>query len=246
MRRLKKRMKSLLRNILLFSIVLTSVTVGAKPLNDHVMNRPYADSRAWHLGFSVGMQFQDLHFAHTGIVDYDGTQWFLDQPSTSPGFCVNGLVDLRLSKFFNVRFNPGLYFGSKAIEMREVNGEQKARQSLKSTYLVFPVDLKFSSVRFRNSRPYISAGLMPSFDLTAGKGEYIRLKATDLYLTFGLGCDFYLPFFKFIPEIKFCFGLLDVMQHKRPDLVDDPQTMRFTNAVKKATSSMFVLTFYFE
>lgn len=210
------------------------------------MNRPYADSRAWHLGFSVGMQFQELRFTQSGIIDYDGTQWFVQQPSSSPGFCVNALVDFRLSSMFNLRFNPGLYFGSKTVEMLESTTLEKQRQSIKSAYLVFPFDVKFSSFRYRNSRPYISAGVMPSFDLSANRGDLIRLKPADIYLTLGLGCDFYLPYFKFIPEIKFCFGLLDIVNHDRRDLEDDPVTMRYTNAIKRAASAMVVLTFYFE
>ena len=217
-----------------------------KLMNHHLLNRPLADNRAWHLGFSVGMQFQDLHFTHTGDVMYDGTRWFIDQPSASPGFCVNALVDLRLNHFFNFRMNPGMYFGSKTVKLVEEGSGEQLSQTIKSTYLVFPFDIKFSSQRYRNARPYISAGLMPSFDLTAKKGDFIHLKTFDTYLTLAIGCDFYFPFFKLIPELKFCFGLCDVLRHDRPDLEDDPLTMRFTNAVKKATSSMVVLTFYFE
>lgn len=240
-------MFTLRKNLFLLLALLSAwLPMHAKPLNDHIMNRPYADSRAWHLGFSVGLHFQDLKFVHTGLVDYDGTTWYVEQPSTSPGFCVNALVDFRLSKYFNVRFNPGLYFGSKTVEMIDKDQIYTEKQTIKSTYLVFPFDLKFSALRYRNSRPYVSAGLMPAFDLTANKGDYIRLKPLDIYFTLGVGCDFYLPFFKFIPEVKFCFGLLDVMQHNRPDLEDDPATMRFTNAVKRAASGMVVLTFYFE
>ena len=51
---------------------------------------------------------------------------------------------------------------------------------------------------------------------------------------------------KFIPEVKFCLGLTDVLQRNRPDLEDDPDRLKFTNSLKKATSKMIVLTFYFE
>lgn len=60
------------------------------------------------------------------------------------------------------------------------------------------------------------------------------------------GCDFYLPFFKFIPEIKFCFGLTDVLRHDRPDLAEDPATMAITQSLKKVKSNMIVVNFYFE
>ena len=62
----------------------------------------------------------------------------------------------------------------------------------------------------------------------------------------GFGCDFYLPYFKLNPEIKFCFGLTDMLEHDRPDLTDDFNRQKFTQSLKKATSKMIVLTFYFE
>lgn len=225
---------------------LALIQANGKTLNDHIMNRPYADLKAWHLGFSVGMQFQDLRFTQSGITAFDGTKWYVEQPSVSPGFCVNALVDLRLNRFFNFRFNPGLYFGSKSIEMMEAETHESFRQTIKSTYLVFPLDLKFSAIRYKNSRPYISAGVMPAIDITSKKADPIRLKPADVYLTFGIGCDFYLPYFKLIPEIKFCFGLMDVLKHDRPDLIDDPVSYRYTEAIKRAASSMVVITFYFE
>ena len=210
------------------------------------MNRPYADSRPWHLGFSVGMQFQDIDFKHSGVTSFDGTQWFLEQPSVSPGFCVNGLVDFRLSRWFNIRVSPGLYFGSRDIKMIETEGVLTESQTLRSTFLVLPADLKFSGMRYRNSRPYVAAGLMPAFDLSKKRGDFIALNTADLYLTFSLGCDFYLPYFKLIPEIKFCLGLTDVLRHNRPDLSDDPLSYRFTEALKSTRSSMIVISLYFE
>lgn len=54
------------------------------------------------------------------------------------------------------------------------------------------------------------------------------------------------PFFKLNPEIKFCFGLTDILQHKRPELEDDVQTMRITEAIAKTKSRMVMITFFFE
>ena len=62
----------------------------------------------------------------------------------------------------------------------------------------------------------------------------------------GFGCDFYLPFFKFCPEVKFCFGLSDLLKRDRPDLSDDPDKLKFTNSLGRVTSNMVVVTFFFE
>ena len=44
------------------------------------------------------------------------------------------------------------------------------------------------------------------------------MKSSDFMVSVGFGCDIYLPYFKLIPELKFCFGLTDVLKHDRPDL----------------------------
>lgn len=236
-------------------MAVMAVAAWGRDFNDKLLNRPYADNRAWHLGFSVGLHTQDLKFSHNGFVTEDGESWYMEQPDFQPGFCVNGLVDLRLNNYFNLRFNPGMYFGNRDLKFVNVNGQpdengsnraNEEKQTLKSAYIVMPFDLKYSAVRLRNIRPYMTTGIMPAFDVSKKRADLIRLKKTDLYWTVGFGCDIYLPYFKLIPELKFCLGLTDVIQHDRPDLEDDPGKLKYTQSLKKAVSKMIVLTFYFE
>ena len=56
----------------------------------------------------------------------------------------------------------------------------------------------------------------------------------------------YVPFFKFVPEVKFCFGLKNILKKDRLDLVDDIDKQKFTKSLDKVTSNMVVFTFYFE
>lgn len=232
--------------ILALVSLFVAFNVQARDFNDKLMNRPYADLRRWHLGFSVGVHTQDLNFTNNGFITDKGESWFVEQPAFSPGFCVNGLIDFRLNEYFNVRFSPGMYFGNRDIRMYEATTGAEERQNIKSAHVVFPIDLKYSSLRYRNVRPYLVGGIMPTYDVTKKRSDFIKLKPTDFYLTVGFGCDFYLPYFKFNPEIKFCFGLTDVLDTNRPDLADDPDKLKFTQSLTKATSQMVVLTFYFE
>ncbi len=235
-----------LRYILLSLMAVAAIAAAGQNLNDKLMNRPYADLRKWHLGFSVGIHTQDISFTHNGFVSENGNEWRMDQPSFSPGFCVNGLIDYRLSTYFSLRFTPGMYFGNRDIKMLDTATGETASQNIKSAYVVLPVDLKCAGMRYRNSRPFLTAGVMPAFDVAKKTSDYLKLKSGDIYLTVGLGCDFYLPYFKFNPEIKFCFGLTDLLVHDRPDLVDEPAKFNITRSLSKAVSRMVVLTFYFE
>lgn len=170
----------------------------------------------------------------------------MEQPDLSPGFCVTGLFNLRLNDYFSVRVTPGMYFGNRIVRFKDTTNGDEAKQDIKSAYLVLPVDLKFSSQRMRNIRPYMVGGIMPAFDVLKKRSDYLRMKSSDFMVSVGFGCDIYLPYFKLIPELKFCFGLTDVLKHDRPDLVDDPLRLGVSNSVKKATTQMVVLSFYFE
>ena len=241
-------MKRFLKVVILILLAGLSgaVPAVARTFNDKVQNLPYADNRRWHLGFSIGAYASDLRLTHNGYITPEGEEWRIDQPNYQPGFCVNGLFDLRLNNYFSVRLSPGMYFGSRDITMKEINTDARERQNIKSTFVVLPVDIKFSGMRYRNSRPYVTAGVMPAFDVAKKRSDILQLKTSDIYLSVGFGCDFYLPYFKLNREIKFCFGLSDMLAHDRPYLVDDPQKYKFTQSLTKATSKMVVLTFYFE
>lgn len=225
---------------------MSSTDASAARLNDKLNNRPYADLRRWHLGFSIGVHTQDIIFTHNGYTTPEGESWYMEQPSFSPGFCVNGLLDFRLNTYFNLRIAPGMYFGNRDIKMLDSTTGQTAGQNVKSALVVAPIDLKFSSLRLRNVRPYITGGVMPTFDVSKRRSDYLKFNTSDVYLTVGFGCDFYLPYFKFIPEVKFCFGLTDILDRNRPDLEDNPDMLKITQSLKKATSQMVVFSFYFE
>lgn len=215
--------------------------------NDKILNRPYADMKRLHYGFSIGFHNQNLWMTRNGAVTENGESWFADVKDVSPGFCVNIMGDLRIAEHFNLRLSPGMYFGSKTVTFRESGSGKIESQNLKNSSVVVPVDLKMSASRYRNLRPYVTAGAMASFDVSKRKdGELLQLSNTDFYVTLGFGLDVYVPFFKFIPEVKFCFGLSNLLRKDRPDLVDDPDKQKFTQSLDKVTSNMVVFTFYFE
>lgn len=231
---------------LLICVGALAQSASSRDFNDKLLNRPYADNRKWHLGFSVGAFASDLRLTHNGFITETGEEWRLEQPDYQPGFCVNGLFDLRLNNYFSFRVSPGMYFGSRDIRMLELNSGKMERQNIKSTLVVLPIELKYAAARYRNARPYLIGGVMPAFDVGKKRNDFLKLKSSDFFLSVGFGCDFYLPYFKLNPEIKFCFGLTDVLEHDRPDLIEDPERLKFTQSLAKATSKMIVLTFYFE
>lgn len=229
--------------LLILSLIIVPLVLSAQERK--VQNRPYIDFRRLHYGFFFGLHNQDLELANNGFVTADGEQWYADVSAYNPGFSVGVLADLRINSHLALRLIPTLHFGEKQVVFREINSGAKERQQIKSTYMSCPLDLKFSAERFNNYRPYIIAGVNPMLDLTVKEQRPLLVKKFDFMLEFGLGCDFYLPFFKLIPELKFCFSLLDVLEKNRKDLLDE-NLIKFTQSVDKAVAKMIVLSFYFE
>ena len=210
-----------------------------------VMNRPYIDQRRYHYGFLAGISLQDIEYENNGFVDESGNQWYADVPGYEPGFCVGILGEMKLNNYISLRAIPTIHFGEKNTRFVNYTTGESNVQNMKSTYISLPIDAKFSGERFNNFRPYVMCGVNPVYDLTVKKQRNLLLKHFDCFLEVGLGCDFYLPFFKFIPEIKFCYGLANIVDKKRTDITE-ATPMVYTNSVNGGRNKMVVITFYIE
>jgi len=224
-----------------------------------VQNKPYIDLRTLHFGILIGTHLQDIEFENVGphmMVDPDGVeseQYVLcEADKWNPGFSVGVLAELRLSSNFSLRFTPTMHFGGKHltfVNMKQLDAQGRhiqETQDMKNTYVSLPLDIKFAAPRWNNHRPYIMAGINPMINLSGSDQDPILLKRYNTMLEIGLGCDFYLPFFKLIPELKFCFGLGDVLDKNHINELRDANLRAYAGSVNSAQSKMFVLTFYFE
>ena len=147
---------------------------------------------------------------------------------------------------YHLRVSPGIFFGNKVVKYRESNSQATQTQDLKSNYIVLPVELKFSAERCNNYRPYLIGGVMATADVSKKRNDFLKLNTFDGYLTIGIGCDLYLPYFKLIPELKFCYSLINSLDKKHPDQLRDDNMIMYAKSVNDTRSKMIVLSFYFE
>ena len=175
-----------------------------------------------------------------------------DQDRWDNGFTVGIVGELRLNKSFQFRVAPAMYFGTRHLTFLNLTSQAagakdyEKTQNIKSAYISAAMDLIYASQRFNNHRPYMLVGLNPMINLTGKSDDYLKLKRYDLFIEAGLGCDFYLPYFKIRPEIKFLYGLTNCLDTDHANHIRDVSKLPYTNSVNKARSKMFVLSFYFE
>lgn len=243
----------------LFSLMLAILcAMAALGQERTVENRPYTDLRKFHFGILVGTHLQDLEFNNVGpqmITTADGTQQeyaiTCDQDRWDDGFNVGVLGELRLNRTLQLRVAPAMYFGSRHISFHNMDAQAPdsmlaRNQTLKTAYFSCALDLIVASPRFNNHRPYVMLGLNPVINLSGTSDDYLKLKRYDLFFEAGIGCDFYLPFFKIRPELKFMYGLTNSLDNTHASSISDRSMLPYTLSVNKARSKMIALTFYFE
>lgn len=239
-------------------LVLCAMVAYAQP-DRRVQNRPYTDLRPFHFGVLLGTHFQDIEFNNVGtqhITHEDGSTSealiTTDQDRWDAGLTVGVLGEFRLSTNFQFRIAPAMYFGNRHLTFhnfnkRDANGQPiEERQDIKTAYISTALDLIFAAPRFNNHRPYLMAGVNPMVNLSGNSDQYVALKRYETFAEVGVGCDFYLPYFKLRPELKFLFGLTNSYDAKHADGLKDKNMIPYAKSVDRSRSKMIVLTFYFE
>ena len=202
------------------------------------------DYQKIHFGFTLGIN--NLNFNHqknSSTINNDSIKSI--NTISQKGFNLGIVSNLRLSKYTDLRFIPALVFGERKInygfkDSTNINYELKR---IESTLLDFPIHIKYKSDRYNNFRTYVITGIKYSLDIASqariddeGK-EIIKLKRNDLMGEIGFGIDFYLEYFKFSPQIKISYGLLN--------LLSEDNTI-FTNSINRLTTNGWMLSFTFE
>lgn len=220
-----------------------------------VQNRPYTDLRSFHYGIHVGAHMLDIEFMNVGpvtITDEEGntsTSFITcDQDRVDPGFNVGVVGEFRLTENFQFRVSPAIYFGARHFSFHNFNDDKETEeiQNLKSAYITSAFELIFSAPRCNNHRAYMFAGIVPSLNMTRKTTDFICLKRYQNFVEIGFGMDQYLPYFKCRPELKFMFGLGNVLDTKHINELRDKNMISYSSCVSEAHSKMITLSFYFE
>ena len=198
-------------------------------------NLPYVDDKPLHFGYALGLNFMDF-----AVVPADINK-DVSVTAVAPGFSVGAISDLRLNRYFNLRFTPTLMLSQRTLNYKNYDPAQ-----ILSVPLYLPMYIKYSSERKDNYRPYVLAGGGLWMDWGRNKERAVLLNPFDALVEAGVGCDLYFPFFKLSPVLKFAVGVSNVitptaMRDTTPASGPGP-----TDAISKLTTRMITLAFNIE
>ncbi len=206
------------------------------------------DKKPFHFGFMLGYnQFNYKIASDHDLSEYDSLKSITTQSLS--GFSLGIVTNLRLGKYFDLRFIPGLSFGDRYVNysiLYSTGNKVVTQKNLESVYLDLPVLVKYKSSRMLNNiRAYVIAGGQYSFDMISAKKKkqnanqeiVLKLNPHDFQAQVGVGLDFYCTYFKFTTEFKMSFGLFDMLYH---------ENNIYAKSVTSLRSQVMQISFIFE
>jgi hypothetical protein len=232
-----------------------------------ILNMTTYDQEMFHFGFVLGANqcfttlrpvsnLSSLVFDSTYIPDIlplpDSARVLSVWSTPAIGFVISIVSNMRMGDHFDLRFIPSLSFGDRNI-LYNIQSYRKGDTSsvsitkkIPSTYINFPLEVRYKSARYNNFRSYLMVGMQYTLDLAsqAKKREQknadqkiIKFNSSDIYAETGVGFEFYNEWFKFGIELKMLFGLTDVLKREHN---------LYTDSIVSLKSKIFQLSFTFE
>lgn len=206
------------------------------------LNLPNYDNKPIHFGFLIGLNTLDFKLTPVSNVE---DELFVIQSQNQKGFNLGVVSNMRLGNNLDFRFIPTLSLAERRIfyTLNDNTVLTDENKKIESTFIEFPLSIKYKSSRYNNGRAYIMTGLKYSLDLASQRNiddeglEIVKIKKDDFLYEIGLGLDFYLPYFKFSPELKANFGLTNLV-------VNDGSI--YSRSIKGMKTRGFSISFTFE
>lgn len=198
-------MKRIFVTVILCFAILNNSTAQKKDIVKYKQNW---DKQIVFWGYYLGLNKKDFK------ISYLNSDTFINVTSSS-GFEVGLIGDLRLHKNINLRLEPGLSSNTKTLEFTHIEGNENVKtREANGTYLRIPLLLKLSTDRLNNMRPYLVGGVSYDFNFSSNQdnpndnldGEFRMTKNNFMYEV-GVGVDLYLPYFVFSPSIRGVFAI---------------------------------------
>ena len=177
------------------------------------------DFKKLHFGFTLGINELDFNLnKNSNTITNDTLITLLS--NSQKGFNLGIVSNLRIGKFTDLRFIPTLVFGERHLSYGFIDSNglsDKRIKKIESTLIDFPIYIKYKSARYNNFRTYVIGGIKYSLDVASqdkinDEGqEIVKLKKNDLMGEIGCGFDFYLEYFKFSPQIKLSYGIINIL-----------------------------------
>ena len=205
-----------LKIYILASLALFTIAASGQKLPKH---QPKYDYKPIHFGFMLGINYYDFHVQTIEDLSVIEPGYYSVRTETAPGYSIGIIANLRLSDHFDLRFIPTFSATERTLIFDVIepitDRRMEVKRDITSSFIDFPLELKWKSERVKNYRLYVLGGVKYSYDVSSNEDveddRVFKIPHNDLAYEFGFGVDIYFEFFKFSPQIKGSWGFADLI-----------------------------------
>lgn len=231
-------------------IIIVLLCISVVAMTQQMENLRNFDKRHFHFGFALGYNTSDFYLDRNILEDYNRDSLLVLNVERRPGFNLGIVSSLDLSPTFKIRFLPTLSFQERNLAFTySVPNDSTVtwNKKVESTFLDFPLVMKFRTERIKNFAAYCLAGGRFGLDMTSNKDvqnstaslkdQVIKITKPDYGFEVGGGIDLFLEYFKFGVELKLSTGLKNVIIQ---------ENTKFSTPIDRLRTKMWTLSFTFE
>lgn len=202
-------------------------------------NKPY------YFGISMGYAGSNYRLQHSEDFILN-EEYRIVESVSGPGMRIGVIGNLKFGEFFDFRMIPGFAFTERSIDYRNVNRDGTSSiesEKIEATFFELPLLIRYKSEPYKDMRFFLLGGLKYTYDIsntsrTRQAETLLKIAPHDYSAEFGVGVQFFFPYFIFSPQIKVSHGIGNILLYN--------PALEKSNVIEKIHSRMLSITFSFE
>ena len=229
-------------------IILFLIPIRSFAQIEKEINIPDHDGKPLRMGISIGFNRSHYNILQSPqFLLFDSVN--VIESFNNTGINVGWQLNYNLNKHFDLRTSPGIILTEKALlyklKMPDIFNKEDTLtiKKVEGISVSLPIQLKFKSDRIGNFKAYMLVGARLDYDLAANSGkknitDVLVIKKLDFAAEAAIGFHFYFPLFLLTSEIKFSYGLKNMLSRET--------NYKYANTIDDIRSRSVVFTLTFE
>ena len=206
--------------------------------------------KPYYFGMSFGYNSSGYRVNHSRqFVANDSIN--IVEGDNGPGINLQMIANLKIGDYFDFRILPGFAFAERRLVYtstplaQSLGASATYTRKVESVFAEIPFQLRFKSAPYKDKRMYVMAGAKYSYDVETGArirkekaAALVQISPHDFQIEYGVGMQFFMPFFIFSPEIKVSQGIGNIHIFKA--------NLNDSSVLETVKSRIFTISFHFE
>ena len=226
-------------------LIFVGFTFNSSAQKGNAYNYLEFKNKPYYFGISLGYAGSNYRLQHSEDFILNET-YVKAQSIGGPGLRIGVIGNLKFGEYFDFRLVPGFAFTERSISYETFEpqeGTSTQVEQIDATLFELPMLVRYKSEPYNDMRLFMLGGVKYTYDIsntsrTRQAETLLKIAPHDFSAEFGVGVQFFFPYFIFSPQIKVSHGMNNLLLFNGG--------LEKSNVLEKVNSRMFSISFNFE